>query len=339
MTNTNSKYIFTTIAIAILNLLLLFYIKYSHNGLTFEEFDLSKFGNLFNLSFLIIFVLGCLLVQTKKNKINCSRVSPLLYISFLYLFILIVVLTLDFIQIEYPKGYLLGYAYKKIIPMILLFGNQSLVLYSIFIVWSIYFNKTLLSYLTSIFLVASTIAALVLFTLLSTYNVESIDEEKIQNVNEIGIVLGAAVWSGNKPSPVFKGRIKKSGELYSKGIIKKIQVTGSNAPGEVSEARAAYNFLLQSKSVNKKDILVEENTTTTIEQIRFIKEKLNDQNNGKKFIIISDDFHLKRILEMADFFNINAIGISSDYKLNWEKSFYYRLRDSIGLLLFWTFGT
>jgi len=339
MINTNSKYIFTTIAIAILNLLLLFFIKYSHNGLTFEEFDISKFGNLFNLSFLIIFVIGCLLVQTKKNKTNCSRVSPLLYISVLYFLILIVVLTLDFIEIEYPKGYLLGYSYKKIIPMVLLIANQSLVLYSIFIVWSIYLNKSLLSYLTSIFLVASTIVVFVLFTLLSTYNVESVEDEKIQNVNDIGIVLGAAVWSGNKPSPVFKGRIRKSDELYSKGIIKKIQVTGSNAPGEVSEARAAYNFLLKSKSVDKRDILIEENTTTTIEQIRFIKEQLNDKNIGKKFIIISDDFHLKRTLEMAEFFNINAVGISSDYKLNWEKSFYYRLRDSIGLLLFWTFGT
>ncbi len=337
--NTNSKYIFTTIAIALLNLLLLFFIKYSHNGLTFEEFDINKFGNLFNLSFVFILVFGCLFLLTRLKQIHSSKVKSLLYISFLYIFLLLVVLGLDFIGIKYLRGYLFGYPYKKIIPMILLIANQSLVLYLIFIVWLIYFKKTLLSYFTSILLVASTIGIFVVFSFLSTYSIEEVTKQKLKNSNDIGIVLGAAVWSGNKPSPIFTGRIEKSNELYSKGIIKKIQLTGSNAPGEVSEARAAYNYLLKKYSVNEKDILIEENTGSTNEQIRFIKEKLNNKNSSNVFIIISDDFHLKRILEMAKFFNINAIGISSDYKLNWEKSIYYRFRDSIGLLLFWTFGT
>ncbi|MEE9430977.1 MAG: ElyC/SanA/YdcF family protein [Melioribacteraceae bacterium] len=337
--NTNSKYIFTTIAIALLNLLLLFFIKYSHNGLTFEEFDINKFGNLFNLSFVFILVFGCLFLLTRLKQIHSSKVKSLLYISFLYIFLLLVVLGLDFIGIKYLRGYLFGYPYKKIIPMILLIANQSLVLYLIFIVWLIYFKKTLLSYFTSILLVASTIGIFVVFSFLSTYSIEEVTKQKLKNSNDIGIVLGAAVWSGNKPSPIFTGRIEKSNELYSKGIIKKIQLTGSNAPGEVSEARAAYNYLLKKYSVNEKDILIEENTRSTNEQIRFIKEKLNNKNSSNVFIIISDDFHLKRILEMAKFFNINAIGISSDYKLNWEKSIYYRFRDSIGLLLFWTFGT
>jgi len=338
MTNTNSKYILSSIAIAFLNLLLLFYVKYSHNGLAFVEFDIWKFGNLFNLSIVILFAIGSLLLFTKVQNISTSKTKSIFFISIIYFILLLTVIISDLFHIIYPPGYLLGYPYKKIIPMILLISNQLLFLYLIFIVWSAYFNKTLLSYLTSILLVVGSIVVMVLISFLSTYNIPKFTEGNVQKLNDIGIVLGAAVWSGNKPSPVFEGRINKSSELYSKGIIKKIQLTGSNAPGEISEAKAAYNHLVKNKVVSIKDILVEENTTTTNEQIRFIKEKLS-KNNEKQFIIISDDFHLKRILEMADFFNINAIGISSDYKLNWEKSFYYRFRDSIGLLLFWTFGT
>jgi hypothetical protein len=57
-----------------------------------------------------------------------------------------------------------------------------------------------------------------------------------------------------------------------------------------------------------------------------------------ELIIISDEFHLKRVEEMLDFYEINAKVVPSGYKLNFQKSLYYRIRDSIGLILFWLFA-
>ena len=125
--------------------------------------------------------------------------------------------------------------------------------------------------------------------------------------------------------------------MYESGKIKKIHVTGSNAPGEISEAEAARNYLIEL-GISKKDILFESVTSTTSEQIKFIKNELVKKQGMNKILIISDQFHLKRVLEMCRFFNVKAEGIESGYKLNWKKLLYYRLRDSIGLLLFWLFA-
>ena len=43
----------------------------------------------------------------------------------------------------------------------------------------------------------------------------------------IAVVLGAAVWSVNKPSPSLASRVDKAIELYEKNIVGKIILTGS----------------------------------------------------------------------------------------------------------------
>ncbi|MCB0744571.1 MAG: YdcF family protein, partial [Ignavibacteriae bacterium] len=134
------------------------------------------------------------------------------------------------------------------------------------------------------------------------------------------------------------GRIDKGAELLKNKVINKIQLTGGNAPGELSEAEAALKYLQSMHKLSPKNIEVENLTSTTNEQIKFVKSNLENGDKFKKFIIISDEFHLKRVEEMVDFYNLNAEVISSNYKLNFQKSFYYRLRDSIGLIIFWFFG-
>src|SRR5437660_1724484 len=58
-----------------------------------------------------------------------------------------------------------------------------------------------------------------------------------------GVVLGAAVWGGNRPSPVLRERINKGYELLSSGTIKYIILTGGGSPGEMTEAEVAKNEL------------------------------------------------------------------------------------------------
>ncbi len=333
MNNPNTKYFIIITLIAISNLLLLFYLKYEQNGLDFNEFSLFKVGNLINVIFTFLIISGCCLLTIK----NTANLKILTSISVIYFIPLIIVLILKFSNFHYSDSYLLSYPLKKIIPLLLLLMNQILQLYIIVFSFLFYLNGKNTSYFTSILYV---IIAIIFLVGISFYSTFKIDEKHFSKNNpyDIGIVFGAAVWSGNKPSPIFKGRIEKGFELFEKGIIKKIQLTGGNAPGEVSEARAAINYLTKNKHLNKKDILIEEKTTTTNEQIKFIKENIAGKVKGKKIVFISDNFHLKRILEMADFFNLKAVGVASGYKLTWKKSLFYRLRDSIGLLLFWIFG-
>ena len=90
--------------------------------------------------------------------------------------------------------------------------------------------------------------------------------------------------------------------------------------------------------VKKHLLAIEETTTTTTEQIKFIKKNLVKIQGNYSVIIISDQFHLTRVLEICKFFDVKAIGIASDYSLKWERLLYYRFRESIALLFFWLFA-
>jgi vancomycin permeability regulator SanA len=169
-----------------------------------------------------------------------------------------------------------------------------------------------------------------------TFNEKSGMNEAFEKI-DLAVVLGAAVYSDNQPSPIFMQRIEKAHELLNDGKIEKILLTGSNAPGEITESESAFQYL-SSLGVKSDRIILEKETTTTSEQIRYIKNRITGSTGNKGVIVISDEFHLKRVMEMCDFFDVNAYGVASGYKLNWEKLLYYRVRDSIGLLLFWLFA-
>src|SRR5690606_4472468 len=161
-----------------------------------------------------------------------------------------------------------------------------------------------------------------------------IDNKQLnKNNNNIAVVLGAAVWSDNKPSPILAARVDKALNLLNNNFVKKIHFTGSNAPGEISEAEAAFNYAL-SKNTDTDKLLIENETTSTNEQIHFIKKDLLPRDDIDHIIIVSDKFHLVRIEEISKFNNIKIFATQSDLKLDFDSDIYNRLRESIGLLFF-----
>lgn len=154
---------------------------------------------------------------------------------------------------------------------------------------------------------------------------------------DAGTVLGAAVWGGNRPSPVLRERINKGYELYSYGIIKNIVLTGGGSPGEMTEAEVSKNELLK-KGVDEKFIFVENKSNSTLEQIFYLKNNLYKKNNWKEIVIISDNFHLLRTQQICRFFGINAYTVASDTPLSTESSFNFCVKESFAVILFWLFG-
>ncbi len=154
---------------------------------------------------------------------------------------------------------------------------------------------------------------------------------------DAGAVLGAAVWGGNRPSPVLRERINKGYELYSAGMIKNIVLTGGGSPGEMTEAEVGKNELIK-KGVDEKIIYIENKSNSTLEQISYINRNLYKQFNWKDIIIITDNFHLMRSKQMCSFFGINAKTCASDTPLSSESTFYYSLKESFAIILFWLFG-
>jgi uncharacterized SAM-binding protein YcdF (DUF218 family) len=114
---------------------------------------------------------------------------------------------------------------------------------------------------------------------------------------DAAIVLGAAVWT-KEVSPVFKERINNAIDLYRKGQVRKLIFTGGQGnPGEATEASAARLYALQS-GLPASDILIEDKSHTTYENI-FNAKQLADAHGIRTVLIVSDPLHMKRAMTMA----------------------------------------
>ena len=121
---------------------------------------------------------------------------------------------------------------------------------------------------------------------------------------DAAVVLGAAVWS-NTVSPVFRERINHAIDLYRRGKVRKIIFTGgqgnTNEPTEAAAARAHA----VANGIPLQDILVEQKSHTTYENIVYAKQ-LADANNLKKVLLVSDPMHMRRAITMARDIGLDA---------------------------------
>jgi uncharacterized SAM-binding protein YcdF (DUF218 family) len=114
---------------------------------------------------------------------------------------------------------------------------------------------------------------------------------------DAAVVLGAAVWSQGV-SPVFRERINHAIELYRRGRVHKIIFTGGQGNrNEPTEAAAARTYAV-SNGISPRDIIIEQRSHTTYENLVNAKQ-LADTHGLKKVLIVSDPMHMKRAIAMA----------------------------------------
>lgn len=323
--------------ILVLQLIFLYFVKYNNQHLTLSDFNLSNIGNVLNLSATVILIAGILIFSAqRKNKLNIKVLVVFSLLSSLLVFgaFLSTVLSLPF-----QKVYFLGQQGNKLFTgsLFVLYLITTLMLISI--IWLSVFGVNSFLFLRAFVLCGVILFMLILFAFYYvSVSDPKIDNEKItENKKNIAVVLGAAVWSKNKPSPILAARVDKSLQLLENGLVGKIQLTGSNAPGELTEAEVAYNYAI-SKNSDSTKLIIENKTTSTNEQIIFIRENLLSKENINQVIVVSDNFHLVRIDEISRFNNIKIYAVPSDLKLSFETDIYNRLRESIGLFFFWFFA-
>ncbi|MBQ9990702.1 MAG: YdcF family protein [Lachnospiraceae bacterium] len=114
---------------------------------------------------------------------------------------------------------------------------------------------------------------------------------------DIAIILGAAA-SDSEVSPVFRERINHGIWLYENGYVKKLLLTGGTASGNNhSDAHMAMQYAL-SQDIPEKDILLEEESTITMENLDNAKVIMEEEGYSSA-IIVSDPLHMKRSMYLA----------------------------------------
>jgi len=141
---------------------------------------------------------------------------------------------------------------------------------------------------------------------------------------DAAVVLGAAVWT-TEVSPVFRERINHAVNLYQRGQVGKLIFTGGQGnAGEPTESAAARQYAIES-GVPANDILIEQKSHTTYENILYAKQ-LADAHGVKKVLIVSDPLHMKRAMTMA-----SDVGLVAEPSPT-PSTRYQGLRSQVGLL-------
>lgn len=265
-----------------------------------------------------------LIIIFRGGKASPFSLKFLFYVSVISIFSLIAS------QFSYQKDYRLILSGIFIVTNIFILSSLAVTAFSITNKYS-FFKSILL--LLFIFIVGiSTVFILVL-----NFQDNSDLYSNVSRKADAGVILGAAVWGGNRPSPVLRERINKGYDIYAKGIVPKLVITGGGSPNEMTEAEVSRNLLIKY-GVNPTNLIVENESNSTIEQIQFVKNKLYKSNKWHKIILISDNFHLMRAKEISNFNNIEADCIASDKSIAVESTFNFCLKESLALIFFWLLG-
>jgi uncharacterized SAM-binding protein YcdF (DUF218 family) len=154
------------------------------------------------------------------------------------------------------------------------------------------------------------------------------------------ITLGAGVRS-ETVSPLLKGRLDKALEYYhqQKALVKMV-VSGGQGPDEpVSEAFAMAKYL-HSQSVGNAKIIQEDQSTTTLENMLFSKQKISadwHQSTPPRVIFATNNYHVLRGAIYARKAGLDANGVGS------PTSFYFLpsalIREYIALLVIYKWWT
>ncbi|MDN6070406.1 MAG: YdcF family protein [Lactococcus plantarum] len=170
-------------------------------------------------------------------------------------------------------------------------------LYSILVALLIYFFFTFLTMLTSS----------ILFNVIKP----KLDKDYL-------IILGAGLLDGEHVTPLLAGRIDAGIAFYHKQLLKTgkrailVMSGGQGGDEKIPEAVAMSNYAL-TKGVSTADIVLEDKSKTTLENLKFSKKILDDRSQGERYqsAFVSNDYHIFRAGVFARLVGLNSDGIGS----------------------------
>ena len=140
---------------------------------------------------------------------------------------------------------------------------------------------------------------------------------------DVAIVLGAAT-RREQPSPVFRERINHAIDLYQRGVVKAIILTGGIGDGrQIADSVIAKDYALEN-GIPEEAIFVETISHDTIENLNQAM-LIMEQQSFTSALIVSDPLHMYRAMQIADDLGIDAYSsptTTSRYDSAWTQAIF-----------------
>lgn len=157
--------------------------------------------------------------------------------------------------------------------------------------------------------------------------------KKVKYDKDYMIILGCKIKKDGTLPPLLKGRVDKAIEFRNKQLEETnkdlifIPSGGKGNDEVISESEAIKNYLL-SKGIKEKNILVEDKSTNTYQNIKYSNKLINNKN--KNIAFSTTNYHVLRAGLIATEQGIKLEGIGSRTKAYfWINAF---IREFIGTL-------
>ena len=330
----------TSAILLALQLVCLYLIKYGNQELTITHFSLFKTGNLINFLMYVGIILGLFIGSKKGNSIVSGRQINL-FLTASYLFLIMAFISTK-VNVISSSFYLYDQPGNKVLTGILFLLFFFSLLYFLVFIWNSILNKRKSSFISTLFKSTLILLLFLVFILVYIDNMSYTSGRWAlkKSKENIAVVLGAAVWSGNIPSPTLSSRVDKALDLLKEGFAGKIVLTGGKAPGELSESEVAFEYA-RAKGIDTSIVVIENVTSSTSDQIKWISDELMNKGSEYKFadvIIVSDAYHLPRAIEISKFFNLDIKVAESTHKQEFNDKIFTKIRECIAVFNFWNFA-
>lgn len=133
------------------------------------------------------------------------------------------------------------------------------------------------------------------------------------------VVLGCGLLNGDQVSRLLGDRLDKAFKVYDRSMsaCKIICSGGQGADETVSEAEAMKNYLIEQHGVSPKDIILEDKSVNTMENLKNSQEIIQNRGGRQFTAIVTSGYHVMRADIYASKLNFPAVGIGA------HTAFYY----------------
>ena len=156
-------------------------------------------------------------------------------------------------------------------------------------------------------------------------------EDEAQRADVI-IILGCAVWPGERPSPSLEARVQHGITLYQRGMADYLILSGGVGRYPPAEAEVMRRLAVRA-GVPEQSLILDTQSRSTIESIQRASSTM-PEHDWNTAIIVSDPFHIYRALRMAQDEGIHAWGApapdSPTYTIP-RLRYYYTFREVIAI--------
>ncbi len=149
------------------------------------------------------------------------------------------------------------------------------------------------------------------------------------------IVLGCGLKKDGTPTPLLKGRVDLALRFYLEqlrdtGKEARFVVSGGQGPDETQPEAAAMRDCLVEQGVPEKQIILEDQSADTAENMRYSKEKIDALKTDAKIAFFTTNYHVFRSGLKARQVKMRAVGMGAPTKWYfWPNA---AVREFVGLI-------